>query len=85
MYWPTPEKPSLKGTFNTLRQMGGYGKKIPLFSDVIVHNVLGKPIPHARPSPSTCSIRTRYGLATVSWCSTTWRRWRIATPRAFPT
>jgi hypothetical protein len=47
MYWPTQEKPSLKLTFNTFQQMGGYGKKITLLSEVIVQNVSGKPIPHA--------------------------------------
>jgi PEGA domain len=47
MYWPTQEKPSLKLTFNTFQQVGGYGKKVTLLSDVIVQNVSGKPIPHA--------------------------------------
>ena len=47
MYWPNQEKPTLKVTFNTFRQVGDYGGKRTLLSDVVVQNVSDKPIPHA--------------------------------------
>ena len=47
MYWPSQEKPTLKVTFNTFRQVGDFGGKRTLLSDVIVQNVSDKPIPHA--------------------------------------
>lgn len=47
MFWPSQEKPSLKVTFTTFRQMGEYGGKRTLVSDVVVQNVSDKSIPHA--------------------------------------
>jgi len=47
MYWPNQDKPSLKITFNTFREMGDYGGKRTLVSDVVVQNASEKPIPHA--------------------------------------
>jgi hypothetical protein len=47
MYWPSQEQPTLKVTFNTFRQVGDYGGKRTLLSDVVVQNVSDKPIPHA--------------------------------------
>ena len=47
MYWPSQEKPTLKITFNTFRQLRDFGDKRTLLSDVVVQNVSEKPIPHA--------------------------------------
>ena len=47
LYWPNQENASIKLTFNAFHQMGGYGGKNTLLSDVIVQNVSNKPIPHA--------------------------------------
>ena len=47
MFWPTQEKPSIKITFKTFQQLGVYGGKRTLLTDVIVQNVSDKPIPRA--------------------------------------
>jgi hypothetical protein len=47
MYWPSQDKPSIKVTFNTFQQVGVYGGRQTLLSQVIVQNVSDKPIPRA--------------------------------------
>lgn len=47
MFWPNQDKPTIKVTFGTFRQVATYAGKLTLVADVRVQNVSGQPIPHA--------------------------------------
>jgi hypothetical protein len=47
MFWPSQDKPSMKVTFGTFRQLASYAGKRTLVADVIVENVSGQPMLHA--------------------------------------
>jgi PEGA domain len=47
MFWPNQDKPTIKVTFGTFRQVASYAGKLTLVADVMIENVSGQPIPRA--------------------------------------